>query len=367
MVRNGIIGSVIFIFTSIMLVNQAFGQDTVTRKLIPKLEYAAYTGRLIAHHADMKHLSQQPYVGNELRLGFQTTGSQYWQQLLKYPTFGVGLYSGYFNNKIVGNPMALFGFMEMPFKRFGHAALSTSWSAGCTFNINEYDSITNPLNNAIGTDLNVYIDFSLLYKQQFKNNWEWGGGIKFQHFSNGAIKYPNYGLNMVTLQATLSFMMGKPFAGFQTGSPEPIVKKYEIYVFEGVGWCGKNMAEPNVKYFNNSLSLGYNYRINQKRMIGFGADVFYNEENSENFVGREMSTQDYVSYAGFLSTDLLANKFRMSVQLGFYLYKPVDYWLPFYERVALRYYFVPWAFANVSLKAHAAKAQYVEYGIGWVF
>jgi hypothetical protein len=103
-------------------------------------------------------------------------------------------------------------------------------------------------------------------------------------------------------------------------------------------------------------------------MVGLGADIFYNEKNQTLLPeGDTAGFQDYTSYAGFLSTDLIANRFRMVVQLGFYLHAAVEFDQPFYERVALRYYVVPWAFANVSIKAHAAKAQYVEWGVGFAF
>jgi hypothetical protein len=343
------------------------GQEVVPNKTIPKLELNLFGGLLAAHHPEMKPLNTPPYLGLDVRMGFQTTGEQYWHQLFKYPIYGVDFYAGSFNNKAIGYPMALFGFMELPFIRKTDSYWSTSWGTGLAFHINEYDSISNPENIAIGTDLNVYIDFSILYKKMISNRLDLGCGIKFQHFSNGAIQYPNLGLNMISGQITIGLIPGKALTDFKTHSPEIIKSKSEYYIFEGIGWNG-NPENNDIKYFNNTISLGYNYRINQKRMVGIGTDIFYNEKNETLLQsGDTAEFHDFVSYAGFLSTDLIANRFRMVVQLGFYFYKPVDYGQPFYERVALRYYLVPWAFTNVSIKAHAAKAQLIEWGIGFAF
>jgi len=357
----------IFTFLPFLLMLPVKAQEISNNSLIQKIELGVYGGILAAHHPEMKPLNTPPYLGFDIRYGFQTTGNQYWHELFKYPFFGAGFYAGSFNNKAIGNPMALFGFMEFPFSRNNNSHWSTSWGIGLAFHINEYDSISNPENFAIGTDLNVYIDFSLMHKKKISDRFDLGCGIKFQHFSNGAIQHPNLGLNMVAGQLSVGFLPGKEKAVFKTCEPEPLKSKWEYYIFEGVGWNG-NADDSSIEYFNNTVSLGWNYRLNHKRMVGFGTDIFYNEKNQTLLpAGDTANFLDYTSYAGYLSTELIANRFRMVVQLGFYFYAPVEFDQPFYERIALRYYVFPWVFANVSIKAHAAKAQNIEWGIGFAF
>ncbi len=346
--------------------NQVFSSDTIQNNFIPKIEWSGFSGKLMYHHAEMKPIGAGTYFGQEIRLGFQTTGAKYWQQAYKYPIYGFGFYSGYFNNKIVGNPMAFFSFLEMPFWRSKKQYLSTSWGIGLTFNINEYDSVLNPQNIAIGTDANVYIDFCLMYKHQINNKLGLGAGVKFQHFSNGAVRYPNLGINMLTGQLTINYLLtNKPVCFYKHQKPVAN-NKYEFTIMYAGGIKAKSQDENNVRYYNSTLSAVVSKQTSIKRSFGLGIDAFKNDFITD-FVDDtvQLSEFDKTSYAIIGSTDMIVNKFRMAVQLGFYVYRAVDYSIPFYERVAMRYYFLPNMFANVSIKAHAFKAQNIEWGIGF--
>ncbi len=54
----------------------------------------------------------------------------------------------------------------------------------------------------------------------------------------------------------------------------------------------------------------------------------------------------------------------MIAQFGYYVYYPIEFEGRVYERLGLKYYFNDKWFASVSLKAHAAKAETVAFGIG---
>jgi hypothetical protein len=345
-----------------------FAQADSSQKFTLNLEYQAYGGAILFHHDNMKIIGNHPYVGHDLRLGWQTTGTEYWQQVFKKPKFGLGLYSGDFNNPVIGKPFAVFTFIEFPFVRNKNYHLSSSLASGLTFHLNEYNAESNPDNIAIGTDLNVFIEYSFLFKYKISHRFEIGSGIKFQHFSNGAMQHPNLGLNMISGQLAVNYYLQEPVKKELGLLSKPEVKKYEWNVMYGLGKNGKNQREPDVRYYNHSLSMSVSKRMNFKRNLGVGLDVFYNQDLKDEYSeGTTITSSDLISYAGFLSSDLIVNKFRMAFQLGFYLYRPVDYSIPFYERVAMRYYVMPNLFANVSIKAHAAKAQFIEWGIGLAF
>jgi hypothetical protein len=358
----------LFILGSFVFSNGAFAQDDNQIKLYPKLELHGYAGKVIVHRDAMDSLANNPYLGSEVRLGFQSDGSKYWHSLYNYPIFGIGFYSANFKNRIIGKPKAAFLFMELPFIRRNGNFLSTSWSAGTTFGINEYDSISNPENVAIGSDMNVYVDFSLLYKYKFNNRWELGAGAKFQHFSNGAYAYPNLGLNMTSAVLSIAYSPGTIIKAFKTGVTPEKFQDIEIIPMVACSWRSKNKLESNIRYFNTTTSISINKRINPKRTIGVGFDHFYQGYLVEYYEDIDKVTdKDLMSYAGFLASDMVVDRFRLAVQLGFYMHRPVDFGLFFYQRVALRFYPVKKLFFNVSIKAHAAKAEFVEWGMGFNF
>ncbi len=330
---------------------------------IPRIELHSYAGKLLLHRDAMKDLGHSIYWGNELRISMQTTGNSYWQQAYKYPSYGIGLYSGHFNNPTIGNPFAIFGFMDFPFFRTKKLSLSTNWGLGLTFNINEYDSVNNPKNIAIGTDINVYIDFMLHCKYKLTNRWELGSGIKFQHFSNGAIKKPNLGLNMLSGTLSVYYYPFKNIEQFNTSTKPQKSKKYELTTLFAYGING--VEENDLLYKNATLSATISRKINFKRNVGIGLDVFYNEyiktylPNEQNITNNQL-----MSYAVIISSDMIANKFRLTTQIGTYVHRSTDYSVPVYERVAIRFYPIKNMFTNISIKAHGFKAQFIEWGIG---
>lgn len=335
-------------------------------KPIPKIELHSYGGSMLIHRDAMSELGNTPYFGNNLQIGFQTTGTKAWHELFKYPSYGLGIYSGYFNNSAIGNPFALYTFMELPFLRREKFTISGNLSVGMTFNINEYDSISNKRNIAIGTDRNVYIDISGIAKYKLNSRFEIGAGIKLQHFSNGAIKMPNLGLNMASGQVALTYYPWQTVSKFKSGtSPSPF-KKYEFTTMLAFGGKGKDEDGSDTKYLNSTLSFCTSKRLNTKRNLGLGVDLFYNEyiKNELDNNADDVPRSQLMSYAIFASSDLIANKFRMTIQLGTYLWRKTDYSIPIYERVALRYYITNKFFGNVSIKAHGAKAQFIEWGFG---
>ena len=134
------------------------------------------------------------------------------------------------------------------------------------------------------------------------------------------------------------------------------------------GWKAHTESTNDIKYFNSTISASINKRVNTKRTVGVGVDYFYQSYLINYYDDQtNISDKDLMSYAGFLSSELIMNRFRIVTQLGFYFYRPVDFGLFFYERLGLRFYATKWMYANISIKAHAAKAEFLEYGIGFKF
>ncbi len=344
-----------------------FSQQANAPNVVPRIEYQGYLGRVLKHRASMKDMGNAPYTANELRLGFATTGTKFWHQQHRYPVLGLGIYTGNFNNPIIGKPRAFFGFMEIPIKRNPEHYFVTNWSLGAVFNLNEYDSITNPKNVAIGSDMNAYIEFSSIYKFKITDRVEMGTGIKFQHFSNGAYKLPNLGVNMAAASLTFSYLPAKTITDYKKIEEPESYKKYEVVAMYAGSYRAKNIEESK-KYYNSTISVGVNRRINQRRTLGVGFDYFYQPYLIDYYQDKSLVTdKELMSYAGFLSSDLIVNRIRISVQFGLYLHRPVDFGKPYYERVGFRFYATKNIFANFSIKAHYFKAEFMEWGLGFNF
>ena len=112
-------------------------------------------------------------------------------------------------------------------------------------------------------------------------------------------------------------------------------------------------------------------------LFGFGesvneADVFFSNFLKEYIYYRSVaypdeivdSDADYKRVGIFAGHELFINKMSVVTQFGYYVYYPFDFEGRTYIRIGLKRYFGDKWFGAVTLKAHAAKAEAVELGIG---
>ena len=73
---------------------------------------------------------------------------------------------------------------------------------------------------------------------------------------------------------------------------------------------------------------------------------------------------DYKRIGIFAGHELFINRLSVEVHLGYYVYKPFKYESDVYQRVGAKYYLTKNIFAALALKAHGARAEAIEAGIG---
>ena len=74
--------------------------------------------------------------------------------------------------------------------------------------------------------------------------------------------------------------------------------------------------------------------------------------------------EDYKRVGVFVGHELFISKTSLITQLGYYIYYPFDFEGRIYNRVGLKRYFGNKYYGALTLKAHGAKAEAVELGIG---
>jgi hypothetical protein len=116
-------------------------------------------------------------------------------------------------------------------------------------------------------------------------------------------------------------------------------------------------------------------RIGRKSALQFGADLFFSRylEDYIKFVSvafpkeHESYTDantDYKRVGLFVGHELFINKLSIETQFGYYVYKPFDYEVDVYQRLALKYYVTKTVFTGLGLKTHNASAEAIEVSLG---
>jgi hypothetical protein len=89
-----------------------------------------------------------------LKFSTQATGDKLWEQLYKYPNWGIGIYIADFHNpEEIGVPIAVYGFFNGPFTRGDKLRFNYELGFWATFNWKSFNPITNQFNVAVGAGL----------------------------------------------------------------------------------------------------------------------------------------------------------------------------------------------------------------------
>ncbi len=144
--------------------------------------------------------------GLSFRIGHQTSGSDPWKQQYGYPIYGIGVSTFRFNDpRQLGSPFTIHGFFSAPLVHGSKILFNMDVALGVAFNWKPFDPIYNPSNISIGAKESAYIGIGAHVAYRLAPKLSALLGIEFSHFSNGALKAPNYGVNAVSPTLGLAY------------------------------------------------------------------------------------------------------------------------------------------------------------------
>ena len=297
----------------------------------------------------------------QLTLGKETYGQSYWDQLYRYPEWGVGFYYvNLGNSDVLGQANAIYGYLNIPLIIKRKFQIKYRLSGGLAY-LNQ--------NSAIGSHLNCYFDASVDTRIKLGEQLYLVNAFGATHFSNGAMKKPNLGLNLFSYRLGLhyDFNETKPLKIIQV-LPELEKRNYIVTVFNlGVKELNKFDKED---YTVVSGIIDYQRRLGYKYKIGAGLDIFYDESlftTMDPDSKLNISNSDIMRYGIHISTEARLYNLMFALHIGTYVHANYTKDGLFYQRVAIRYLFSETLFANMSIKSSGGVADYIEWGIGYQF
>lgn len=363
-----------------LLFSLSFNLSAQTKEHKERFMFAELRGHSGIHFYTGDALSsalESGYGSLEVRLGWQTDGRSDWMGVYGYPSYGLGWYSGAIGNpKILGNPNALYGFLSFPISINRRHTFISDLAFGLTYDLNPYDPVDNPTNDAIGARGAVYFNWGFGGRYNLNREIDLTYGIDFTHFSNGRSFQPNYGLNMMGL-----FVGTRYHFNTRQSSVDPSIRPLEILPVRPVyptEWADhSNTAEDNVllmgavgttqngedagtsnRYFNSSVVLEYQHFFNVKHAATVGLDYFYD--------GSLVAFNDDPHMSGFhIGYDYRIYIFSIRLQVGGYFNAP-ERKGGFFFRPAAKFDIYEGLYAQVGLKTlNGGAADWVEFGVGY--
>jgi len=355
-------------------------KDEVNYGRFRYIEVKGHTGFNLYAGELLEETVSNGYGAVEFRYGWQLTDPEHWTSRYGYASYGVGYYSGFMGDpEVLGKPNALFGFINFPLSPGTNKnGFETSLSTGITYNLEPYDPISNPDNDAIGTPLAVYFNLSLGGAYKWNREMDLIYGVDFTHFSNGRLTTPNYGFNMYGLNMALRYhynadqkFVDKDLysdqllaARFERPKKEKNIRLHEssieIYLAGGSVQNEEDKGTYN-RYGIFTTVLDYRFKFSSMHAITAGFDIFYDGSLEVKFP----ETKDQFLVGAHVGYDFMFGKMALRLQGGGYLTDDKRK-SPTYLRAAFRYDITDWFYAQIGLKTRdTSRADFVEFGVGF--
>lgn len=332
-----------------------------------------FYGNILKHNKNVGHFLTGHPTGVIISYNLKSKGNKDWQQRFNYPDFGISAAYQDYKNPILGNLYSLYAhynFYLLPRNNKNQFILRGGW--GIAYNTNPYNKDTNPKNVAFGTKINSSTYLKLYYQREniFKN-FDINSGLTFIHASNSSVKSPNTGVNVWAATIGLNYQLNNNSQQYKPKKPKEKYSEKLKYNFKlSFGASESDYIGSGVKPFYVITSY-VDKRINKKSALQFGAEwmanyALKNYIKIRNILTNEASHKDFNRIGLLLGHELFISNLSLETQLGYYIYYPFEFEGRIYERITLKYYFKERKkyFASIGLKAHAANAETVAFGIG---
>lgn len=324
-------------------------------------------GFLAAHRGMIGHLPTEHAFAGELSYLIQGKGQKSWHRPYRFPQYGVTAFFGSVGNReLLGHYFGSYAFMSLPIVQTKPYTLSFKMGAGLGYGTKVYDHEDNVLSAAVSTHINAMIVLGFESRFKFGNNAILLG-LDMTHFSNGAAKVPNLGLNL-------------PYLSVGYGRKIQHVKQCDSCVVAGlarptnfsfgamaIGSVTSAFPTGGKKYPVFAMSAFARKLIGEKGGMELSFDVMSKQVTKQFHPEVEKTQLDLIQLGVFTGFILPMDRMHFILGMGVYVrdkFLPID---RFYHRVGLRYVFKNGINLGLVLKSHWARADYVEYGIGYSF
>lgn len=340
-----------------------------------QLETRLHYGFLLSHHLELERFNAH-FPALEISLQKATFGFHRWEKEYDYPMLGVSFWTSNLGGfKEIGNAYALFPFINFPLFRKKENSINFRIGLGLGYLGNKFDSKTNYKYFAIGSHFNIAANLQLGFRHSISKRIKFGGGLALTHFSNGSLKTPNYGLNIITADIFFTYFLYTP----KRYGGKMLLPELFPYEFDGRKYLEFNMSFI-VSNKDMRQVLGQRFmvyagfanimkRVSYKSKFGIGFDItadqsekYYIELNNPN---GEAANGSYIKTGISAAYELMISRISILFNLGFYVSGKERRNGDSFQRLTLKYAINKSLFTNIILTTNTGKADYIGIGLGY--
>ncbi len=293
----------------------------------------------------------------------RTNGSKDWHHWFNFPSRGVQI-----NVFDLGSPHLGIGASALFALDLGldpHKRVHLNMGFGLGYIQKPFDAETNFQNPAIGSSYNAAVSLGIHTEISLPGRLLLKPGIGIHHFSNGAFKIPNSGINLALLKLILAYDAA-PAKLPARQNPEFDKPAAAIYAGSSFG-LKEALPVGSGKFVVVNIFGTWAKRVSRKTELGVEAGLNYNESLAHRITDRGPTTgKSADNFRAYIAGQymLLLDPFAVRFQAGSYIAPAFkDDGLIFF-RYHLVYQLEKFQ-VFAGLKSHFAKADNAEVGIAY--
>ncbi len=311
------------------------------------------------------------------------------------PYYGVGIALNQFGRSDdLGDPFAIYLIQGATFTHIARRlALNYELNLGVITGWEQYNSVSNPGNVAMGSKTSVHLALDIYFKYYISNRFDLHVGGSLFHSSNGSSQHPNKGINAANIYAEIAYNfnrdLDKVLSSSQLQVPD-FTPHYEHDVELIVTSRNSKDIGPDKSVSDNYNTemfpiFGVAYKFmrvpNYKYRYGVGVEVLYDESSCAE-MSREYSTQsdswvDNVSLAPLkkrmsvgasINGEMVKPYYSVFANIGYTLYQPNEVGASLYQTVGVKADLYENIFGSFGVRAESFnKAIFLYWSLGYTF
>lgn len=321
-------------------------------------------GSIVIHTPSVKNVAGAKPFGTELEYSKLPMDSVSFKKCNCFPRNGIALSYFNFNSAILGQGTMLSYFIEPSYNINKKIHFNLRGAAGLVYATKPFNEIKYPENKSYTTHINPYLQVGLGLGFTLNTNIKMMIMANFQHFSNGAYKEPNRGVNWATGSIGLLYYSKTTHLPYYTHVAANKIINKKVYFDAGIflvpkqGFNSKIMAQSNLI---TGLFIQSTKQYGRISALTGGLEYYYNALKTQSYNISRFVAGLHAGHA------FIMGRVIFSQQAGYNFYATGLSGPKIYLRYGLLYRVSNHLLTGINLKAHADNADFTDFRVMYRF
>ncbi len=307
-------------------------------------------------YSNLAELNYEQYFKNQ-------NGKQVHQQ----GSWGVALLHGNTGSKkYMGSVTAAFSYVYVPLLQKKRFSSTLRMGGGISWVQKPFNVNSNLKNIYIGSHFNTFTNFVWQNQLVISKKTAVITGIHFVHFSNGATKLPNKGMNIPGFTVGAKYIVATADAKNNRFPIYNTQKNNLTFFFSGSVRQAPDVGGPYFFIPVGAFEFSRRTHLNDQWCAGVISSFDGSRNLKSVFTGARIYKQGPLQIGAYGGYEFAFGKVSVPMQLGVYLYNQHASSVLF-QHLGVRYRISKKFKAQLMMKTHTKIAEYLSWGIGYTF